>query len=107
MPIGKNAIKRVQNNGYSKVNSAAPDMENSEVIEKAVPAAKEEKIVAAPAATPKKSPAKKATAKKATPAKKAEVKKEVVNKPAPKAEKIGKDVEPAVAVGAELPFYLL
>lgn len=29
MPIGKNAIKRVENNGYSKVKSEAPDMENS------------------------------------------------------------------------------
>ena len=32
MPIGKNAIKRVENNGYSKVESKAPDMENSHVI---------------------------------------------------------------------------
>ena len=32
MPIGKNAVKRVENNGYSKVQSAAPDMENSNVI---------------------------------------------------------------------------
>ena len=31
MPIGKNAIKRVSNNGYSKVASSAPDMENSTV----------------------------------------------------------------------------
>ena len=29
MPIGKNAIKRVENNGYSKVKTTAPDMENS------------------------------------------------------------------------------
>ena len=34
MPIGKNAIKRVENNGYSKVKTAAPDMENSSVIAK-------------------------------------------------------------------------
>ena len=34
MPIGKNAIKRVSNNGYSKVASTAPDMENS-TVEKA------------------------------------------------------------------------
>ena len=27
MPIGKNAIKRVTNNGYSSVKSEAPDME--------------------------------------------------------------------------------
>ncbi len=32
MPIGKNALKRVENNGYSKVESSAPDMENSSVI---------------------------------------------------------------------------
>ncbi len=32
MPIGKNAIKRVENNGYSKVETSAPDMENSSVI---------------------------------------------------------------------------
>ena len=32
MPIGKNAIKRVENNGYSKVKTEAPDMQNSNVI---------------------------------------------------------------------------
>ena len=32
MAIGKNAIKRVENNGYSNVKTAAPDMENSSVI---------------------------------------------------------------------------
>ena len=35
MPIGKNSIKRVVNNGYSKVASSAPDMENSTVAPKA------------------------------------------------------------------------
>ncbi len=48
MPIGKNSIKRVADNGYSKVNSSAPDMENStvianptpEVIEKMIPSSK-------------------------------------------------------------------
>ena len=33
MPIGKNAIKRVANNGYSNVKTTAPDMENSTVEE--------------------------------------------------------------------------
>ncbi len=33
MPIGKNAIKRVSNNGYSKVKTTAPDMENSVSVE--------------------------------------------------------------------------
>lgn len=32
MPVGKNALKRVTNNGYSKVEVSAPDMENSEVV---------------------------------------------------------------------------
>ena len=32
MPIGKNSIKRVANNGYSNVKSDAPDMQNSTVI---------------------------------------------------------------------------
>jgi len=34
MPIGKNAIKRITNNGYSNVKTSAPDMENSVVEEK-------------------------------------------------------------------------
>ena len=33
MPIGKNAIKRVSNNGDSKVKTTAPDMENSVSVE--------------------------------------------------------------------------
>lgn len=40
MPIGKNAIKRVINNGYSNVKSEAPDMENSEVRVEKKPANK-------------------------------------------------------------------
>ena len=31
MPIGKNSLKRVTGNGYSKISTSAPDMENSEV----------------------------------------------------------------------------
>ena len=33
MPIGKNAIKRVVNNGYANLKSDAPDMENSVTLE--------------------------------------------------------------------------
>ena len=33
MPIGKNAIKRVVNNGYSNVKTEAPDMENSTIAQ--------------------------------------------------------------------------
>lgn len=50
MSIGKNAIKRVENNGYSNVTSSAPDMENSVVSE--TPAEK-------PVKTVKRTPAKK------------------------------------------------
>ena len=47
MPIGKNAIKRVLNNGYSNVKTEAPDMENS-VIEEA----KKPSVKKAPAKNP-------------------------------------------------------
>lgn len=57
MPIGKNAIKRVENNGYSKVESKAPDMENSQVAEKPV-APKSTKKPAAKKPAPKKTAAK-------------------------------------------------
>ena len=40
MPIGKNAIKRVLNNGYSNVKTEAPDMENSVIEEAKKPSAK-------------------------------------------------------------------
>ena len=87
MSIGKNAIKRVENNGYSKVKTAAPDMENSSVVEAPV----EEAPVAA-VETPVKAPAKKGCAK--APAKK---------KSAPKkAEKTG-----GIQLGGEMPYYLL
>ncbi len=32
MPVGKNSIRRVANNGYSKVKTEAPDMENSKIV---------------------------------------------------------------------------
>ncbi len=63
MPIGKNAIKRVSNNGYSKVASAAPDMENSTVeVEKKADAKKAEVKKAAPVSN--KTATKKAAPKK-------------------------------------------
>lgn len=52
MSIGKNAIKRVENNGYSHVHSDAPDMEDS-VIAEPVPA-EEKPAPAKPAAKRKK-----------------------------------------------------
>ena len=115
MPIGKNAIKRVENNGYSNVKTAAPDMENStvianiskEVVEKMVKPVEEK-------AKAKKAPAKKAEVKKAepvkacakAPAKKAPAKKPAAKKatPAKKAEKAGFE---RVSVGNDMPYYLL
>ena len=58
MPIGKNSIKRVTNNGYSKVKTTAPDMENSTEV-------KEIKKDTAP----EKKTANKPSAKKAAPKK--------------------------------------
>ncbi len=87
MPIGKNAIKRVENNGYSKVKTDAPDMQNSHVIAN-VDEQVMEKIV-----TPVEKETKKPTAKK-TP-----------KKAACKAAK--KDGFIRVEVGGEMPYYLL
>ena len=78
MPIGKNAIKRVENNGYSKVKTDAPDMENShvianpdeQVIEKMIAPVEKAAKAAVKKPSAKKAPAKKSSAKKvATPAK--------------------------------------
>ncbi len=91
MPVGKNSIKRAVNNGYSKVKTSAPDMENSEVVE-----VKEEKKVKA---AEKKAPAK-CAAKTQT--------KEVKPKtPAKKAVKAQKDGFIRVEVGESMPYYLL
>jgi hypothetical protein len=73
MPVGKNALKRVTNNGYSKVAVSAPDMEHSEVVKTEKATKKEEsiKIEAKKNTTPKiKKPATpKPVAKKADEAK--------------------------------------
>ena len=99
MSIGKNAIKRVENNGYSKVKTNAPDMENSsviacpseEVMEKLI-APIEEKAVAKKTAT--KSCVKKTTAKKSFVQKETE-------------EKETKSGFERVSFGEALPYYLL
>ena len=104
MPIGKNAIKRVENNGYSKVKTSAPDMENShviakpdaQVVEKIIAPVEKETAKKAAAKAPAKAPAKKPAAKKA-PAKKAAVK-------ASTAEKNG---FVRVSFGEDMPYYLL
>ena len=106
MPIGKNAIKRVENNGYSKVKTTAPDMENSHVIAKPDEQVVEKLIAPVEKKTAaKKAPVKKSaetevkatsTAKKKTAPKKATAK---------KAE--GKDGFVRVEVGENMPYYLL
>ena len=80
MPIGKNSIKRVKNNGYSQVVSAAPDMENSTVVSSPSPEALETVTAAAKASksTKKSTPVSKKTTepkKKATETKPTDVKK--------------------------------
>ena len=110
MPIGKSAIKRVADNGYSKVKTAAPDMENSTVIAKPDPQVEEKllpKTEAAPAV--KKPAAKKAPAKpaqKTAVAKKPAAKPQAAKKPTEKKE-VKKDGFVRVSLGGDLPTYLL
>ena len=116
MPIGKNSIKRVKNNGYSSVKTSAPDMENStvlanpspEVIEKMIPSAK-----GAKADTKKADSTKKSTpvSKKQTTTPKAKSTKNV-NKDLQKSKEISnlgarEDGFVRVALGDDLPTYLL
>lgn len=92
MPVGKNSIKRVTNNGYSKVASKAPDMENSTVIANPSPEVVEIMIPSSEKIAPKKPAAKKPTAKKT----------------APKAENSSeRNGEGYINLGGELPIYLL
>ena len=104
MPIGKNAIKRVENNGYSKVKTSAPDMENSHVIAKpdAQVVEKMVKPVEKAANTAKKPAANKCSAKK--PAAKKTANKAVKTQTATVAEKDG---FVRVSVGNDMPYYLL
>ena len=89
MPIGKNAIKRVENNGYSKVQSAAPDMENSHVIAAPDKQVVEKMVAPVEAATKKKTATKKTCTKTAC------------------AKKTTKDRFVRVELGADMPYYLL
>ena len=108
MPIGKNAIKRVENNGYSKVKSNAPDMENSTVIAKISEEVMEKMVKPVEEKTKAKTATKKAPAKKAVETK-AEPKKATAKKPAtkPVAKKTEKDGFERVSVGNDMPYYLL
>ena len=97
MPIGKNAIKRVENNGYSNVKTSAPDMENSSVIAKPDEQVVEKMIAPVEKATAAKTAAKKPAAKKA-PAKKPAAKKVVA---------LAKNGFERVEFGEDMPYYLL
>ena len=87
MSIGKSAIKRVENSGYSKVKTQAPDMQNSNVI--AAPAQEvTEKLIA---------PIEKKTASKQT------VTKKTVKKTCAPKKSSGFIT---FSIGDELPYYL-
>ena len=131
MPIGKNAIKRVTNNGYSKVETSAPDMEHSVVAKEEAKKEEAKKEETVKAATSKKAPVKKsgtaAVTVKATPKKKSEKKATASEEPKKSLEKepdlapvntlekvVGKAEDKPqrqgdcyVNIGGELPYYLL
>ncbi len=113
MPIGKNAIKRVANNGYSTVKTSAPDMENSEIVTKPEADKKLPKKAntAKKAASPKpaeKKTAPKAAEKKSAPAKKSAPKKKAAPVPQKEALKPEAPTEKSYAnLGDALPVHLL
>ncbi len=125
MPIGKNSIKRVVNNGYSKIESTAPDMENSTVEkklpkeEKKSPAKRKAAPKAEEAKTAKKAPtakaAKKAPSDKSAPKAKADATEKEEPKPENKAQNQTENKNPdlisgeniKVSVGDKMPNYLL
>ena len=103
MPIGKNAIKRVANNGYSNVKTSAPDMENSEIE------SKKSEDVAEKKSAPKKTSTQKTGTQKKTSAPK---KSAAATKPsAPKAPRVTEASKTQgiehLSLGDELPVYLL
>lgn len=85
MPIGKNAIKRVSSS-HSAVKSTAPDMENSVAVEVV---AEEAANVPAPVTTVKEAP------------------KQTAKKPAKKKSSSQKQEFSHIAIGDDLPYYLL
>lgn len=127
MPIGKNAIKRVSNNGYSNVKAAAPDMENSVVVEEKDTALEKKQAAAKKASTTKAEPKPKAeprakveskaepkakAPKKATPSPKKSMETEPKLSPVKTAQKVvgnkpQRQGDGYVNLGGELPYYLL
>ena len=117
MPIGKSAINRITNNGYSSVKTDAPDMENSTVLTNPSPEVIEKMIPSSKTLAPK---AKKtaSAAKKSTPNKKSPTEKNTAAKKnsAPKAKQAStsktenseeKNGFVYINVGQELPVHLL
>ncbi len=102
MPIGKNAIKRVENNGYSNVKTSAPDMENSNVIANLDPQVMEKMVAPVEKATEEK--VEKEVAKK-TATKKPAAKKAPAKKTACK--KVVKEAVVKTSLGDDMPYYLL
>ena len=110
MPIGKNSLKRVTNNGYTNVKSEAPDMEMSNIIANPDPQVMELAIkMAEKKPSVKKQPAKKApTKQKST---KAPTEKATAEaKPEEKTEAKTNDEKEAFTytnIGKDMPYYLL
>lgn len=119
MPIGKNALKRVSNNGYSALKSAAPDMENSEVVVKTEQEQPKKKPTSAKSAPKTKTakPEEKPAAKKSAPVKKVDAEKKApvkakseksVEAKATKTEEVTRpDGFIRTALGDDMPVYLL
>ena len=105
MPIGKNALKRV-NNGYSNVASSAPDMENSEILKPEGKTVEKKPVTKSATSTTKtKTPSKKPAPK--TPAKKPAVKPEAKKVEEKKADGTRPDGFIKTSLGDNLPVYLL
>ena len=122
MPIGKNAIKRVSNNGYSNIASTAPDMESGVVKTevKQEKNAKKSAPVSNKTEVKKTTPAKKSVSKTNTASKtdSKTVKKAAVKAPKTVADptpvlksKVGNDTRVldngCINIGGTLPIYLL
>ena len=104
MPVGKNALKRVTNNGYSKVNTSAPDMEHSAVNEPILEVKAEVKEAPKKVATVKAEPKKNTAPKEKKPA----VKKPKVKKAESKIEERSRpDGFVRYGLGESLPVHLL
>ncbi len=122
MPIGKNAIKRITNDGYSKVKTSAPDMENSTAVEASTVAQektpktkKATSNASAKAKAPTKTSPKKPSTQKSTSTPKKSMENEPELAPVKTLEKVvDKSIEASeregngyTNIGGKLPYYLL